>query len=184
MKRIVIGLAAIALFAAPMLSYAQQQQRYGAGDLDMEYDAPGPPPYNDVEDGQLLILASYIAMPFGWLLEHGVTRPLHELATDSAAAPFLSGDTEIKYFGESSNASLLPPNTFRPFQMPANPNSMDTGDTADNAVASPVTPAVSSASAILPPVPSVQTITSRTTGPTTANPYGPYGAPSGQPVIH
>jgi hypothetical protein len=162
MKRIVIGLTAVAILAAPILSYAQQ---YGEGDLNMEYDAQGPPPYNDVEDGQLLKLASYVAMPVGWLLEHGLTRPLHRLATDSPAAPLLSGDTEIKYFGESSNANLLPPDTFRPFQMPANPTQMDTGPGPD------VTATSSSESPILPPVQSEQNTTTRTTTTTIANPY-------------
>lgn len=162
MKRIVIGLAAIAILATPILSYAQE---YGQGDLDMEYDVEGPPPYNDVEDGQLLRLLSYVLMPIGYVLEHGVTRPLNNLATNSAAAPILSGDTEIKYFGESSNANLLPPDTFRPFQMPANPTQMDTS-------AGPlVTNTVSSESPILPPVPYAQTTATQTTTSTTANPY-------------
>ncbi|HUN59535.1 MAG TPA: hypothetical protein VMU41_15595 [Candidatus Binataceae bacterium] len=164
MKRIVIGgLAAIVIFATPIVSYAQQQ--WGQGDLDMEYDAQGPPPYNDVENGQVLQIASYLVMPVGWLLEHGVTRPLHDLATNSAAAPILSGDTEIKNFGESSNANLLPPDTFRPFQMPANPTQMDTG-------AGPlVTANTNSESPILPPVTYGQTVATQTTTTTIANPY-------------
>ena len=173
MKRIVIGLAAIAIFATPILSSAQQ---YGSGDLDMEYDTQGPPPYNDVDDGQLLKLLSYAVMPIGYTLEHVVTRPLHNLATNSAAAPVLSGDTEIRYFGESSNVSMLPPNTFSPFQMPANPTQMDTsaGPVATTASASFGSPA-------LPPVPYSESITTQTTASTTAKPY-----PNtlGQTVIH
>jgi hypothetical protein len=172
MKRIAIGLAAIAILATPILSYAQQ---YGAGDLDMEYDVQGPPPYNDVDDGQLLKLVSYVAMPIGYTLEHVVTRPLHDLATNSAAAPILSGDTEIKYFGESSNANLLPPGTFRPFQMPANPNQMDT---STGPLVTTVT--ASSTSPILPQVPYAQTTTTQTTA-TTAYPYP---NTHGQNVIH
>jgi hypothetical protein len=166
-----MSLAAIAIFATPVLSYAQQ---WGAGDLDMEYDEQGPPPYNDVEDGQLLKLLSYAAMPIGYVLEHAVTRPLHNLATNSAAAPVLSGDTEIRYFGESSNANLLPPDTFRPFQMPANPTQMDTG--AGPSVIS----SVSSESPILPSVPYAQTTSTRT-ATTTAYPYP---NTHGQNVIH
>jgi hypothetical protein len=166
MKRIAIGLAAIAIFVAPVLSSAQQ---YGSGDLDMEYDTQGPPPYNDVDDGQLLKLLSYAVMPVGFVLEHGLTRPLHYLATDTAAAPVLSGDTEIKYFGEASNASMLPPDTFRPFQMPANPTQMDTG-AGPSVLASPIVE-----SNTLPAVSSYQ------------NPNGHFVTPpqsSGQPVIH
>jgi hypothetical protein len=150
MKRIAIGLAAVAILATPILSYAQQ---YGEGDLNMEYDVQGSPPYNDVEDGQLLKLLSYAVMPVGYVLEHCVTRPLHTLATNTAAAPLLSGDTEIKYFGESSNANLLPPDTFRPFQMPASPTQMDTGG-------GPLVPASPTAeNNVLPPVPSYQSAT-------------------------
>lgn len=163
MKRIAIGLAAIAILATPILSHAQQ---YGQGDLDMEYDIQGPPPYNDVEDGQLLKLLSYALMPIGYTLEHCVTRPLNDLATNSPAAPILSGDTEIKYFGEASNANLLPPDTFRPFQMPANPTQMDTGT---EPLATTAT--ASSASPILQPVPYTQSITTQSTTTTTANPY-------------
>src|ERR1700733_13674436 len=127
MKRIVIGLATIAVLAVPMLSYAQNSSYVGyQSSNEVEYYDQGPPPYSDVEDGQILKLASYILMPVGWALEHGLTRPLHSLATNSAAAPVLSGDTQIRYFGESSNANLLPPDTFRPFLMPANPTQMDT----------------------------------------------------------
>src|ERR1700744_1269474 len=100
MKRLLSGMAIVVMLATPMVSHAQ--------DTNIEYDAAGPPPYNDVEDGQLLKIASYVAMPVGWVLEHGVTRPLHYLATDTAAAPLLSGDTDEKFFGESSNADLLP----------------------------------------------------------------------------
>lgn len=146
-----------------MLSYAQ--------DEDMEYDAPGPPPYNDVEDGQLLKIASYIVMPVGWLLEHGLTRPLHSLATDSPAAPILSGDTDRKFFGESSNANLLPPDTFRPFQMPANPTQMDTGE-------GPLV-LTNTTSSTLPPV-SAQSMRTTITSTTTA----PSLYPPGQSVIH
>jgi hypothetical protein len=170
MKRIVIGLATLAVLAAPMLSYAQSSS-------DVGYYDQGPPPYNDVEDGQILKLASYILMPVGWALEHGITRPLHSLATNSAAAPLLSGDTQIRYFGESSNANLLPPDTFRPFLMPANPTQMDTSGgplvmtTATTTTENPV----------LPQVTGVQTTTTRTVITTTPSSYQ---SSSGQSVIH
>jgi len=148
------------MLAVPILCYAQT---WG----DMEYDAAGPVPYNDVEDGQLLKLASYALMPIGYSLEWTIFRPMHQLATNTAAAPVLSGDTDIRYFGESSNANLLPPDTFKPFQMPANPTQMDTG------AEPPVTPAVTAMGSALPPVGSYQS----------ARPAPAYG-PSGQAVIH
>jgi hypothetical protein len=161
MKRIIIGLAALAMLVLPVLSYAQE---WG----DMEYDAQGPVPYNDVVDGQLLKLSSYVLMPIGYGLEWGIFRPLHNLATNTAAAPVLSGDTDIRYFGESSNANLLPPGTFRPFQMPANPTQMDT---STGPLPMPATTAMRSST--LPPVQGYQ--------PT--RPGAGY-APSGQAVIH
>jgi len=105
------------LLALPRLVNAQVPY-----DVDNDY---GPPPYNDVENGQALQLAAYILAPFGYALEWGVTRPLHHAATDTAAAPVLSGDTQIRYFGETNNADRLPPGTFAPFPMPANPNAID-----------------------------------------------------------
>lgn len=176
MKRIVIGLATLAVLAVPMLSRAQDLTDIDYQDTgEVEYFDEGPPPYNDVEDGQLLKIASYILMPVGWALEHGLTRPLHTLATDSPAAPILGGDTQIRYFGESSNANLLPPDTFRPFLMPANPTQMDTSG------GPLVTTRVSVSSSALPPVAGVQTTTTRTVITTTPNSYS---NSAGQSVIH
>jgi len=176
MKRIVIGLATLAVLAVPMLSCAQDSSDVDYQNTgDVEYYDQGPPPYNDVEDGQLLKLASYILMPVGWALEHGLTRPLHTLATDSPAAPILGGDTQIRYFGESSNANLLPPDTFRPFLMSANPTQMDTG------TGPLVTTTMTTDRTILPQVTGVQTTTTRTITTTTPNSY-PNSA--GQSVIH
>ena len=169
MKRLLVGLVLFAMIVTPILARAQ--------DLgDDEYDIEGPPPYNDVEDGQLLKLASYVLMPIGYALEHGVTRPLHDLATNSAAAPVLSGDTEIKYFGEASNANLLPADTFRPFQMPANPTQMDTGS------GPMVMTRMNAEGPILPPV-TPQTVTTTTTTITTTTKTAPSSS-IGQSAIH
>lgn len=115
------------LLSLPALAHAQFD-----GDDDTEW---GPPPYNDVDNGQLLQIFSYTLAPFGYALEWGVARPLHHLATQTPLTPALSGDTDVRYFGETSNAALLPPNTFAPFKMPANPNAMepDTGSPAPTA---------------------------------------------------
>ncbi len=108
----------------------------------------GPPPYNDVENGQMLQVAGYILAPFGFALEWGLTRPLHYAATDTPLAPVLSGDTEIKYFGQTANADRLPPNTFAPFRVPRNPNAIE----SDAAPA----PTYQSPGNTLPPVPMSQ----------------------------
>ncbi len=137
MKRIAISLVALLALTLPSLAHAQNSMRDSS-----EY---GPPPYNDVEDGQLLRLAGYVLAPVGYALEWTVMRPLHHLATDTVLTPVLSGDTGIRYFGETANASRLPANTFAPFVMPANPNALDSG------VATNTYPRRSSN--VLPPVP-------------------------------
>ena len=112
-------LAALLAIGVPAVTHAQSLYTKTYGEED----------YNDVENGQALQVASYILAPFGYALEWGVTRPLHHLATDTSLAPVLSGDTDIKYFGETANADRLPPGTFAPFQMPANPNAMESDTT-------------------------------------------------------
>jgi hypothetical protein len=152
MKRAAICLLTLLALTLPHLAHAQ--------DIDDQY---GPPPYNDVEDGQALRVAGYILAPFGYALEWGLTRPLHHAATDTPLAPILSGDTEIKYFGQTSNADRLPPNTFAPFRLPANPNAIE----SDASSASYQTP-----SDILVPVPQSRGYRSR-----------PY-TPAGQSALH
>lgn len=142
MKRAVICLLTLLALAMPRLARAQYS-------LDNDY---GPPPYNDVEDGQALRIAGYILAPFGYALEWTLTRPLHYVATDTALAPVLSGDTDIKYFGETSNSDLLPPGTFAPFQMPMNPNAIDFEGTSSTHYRR---------TNVLPPVPAAQGYQSR-----------------------
>ncbi|MGH7914635.1 MAG: hypothetical protein ACREPW_08300 [Candidatus Binataceae bacterium] len=57
-------------------------------------DKQNPQEYTNVEDGQLLKVISYFIAPIGYALEWTVTRPLHYLATRTALAPAMSGDTE------------------------------------------------------------------------------------------
>ncbi len=137
MQRAAICLLTLLAMAMPRLARAQDFYAYD----------DGPPPYNDVEDGQLLRIAGYVLAPFGYALEWGLTRPLHHVATDTPLAPVLSGDTEIRYFGQTSNADRLPPGTFAPFQVPDNPNSIDFSG-------SPPLPAYYQAPNVLPSVPS------------------------------
>ena len=115
MKRIIAGLLALVLMSWSAVSYAQYD------DEDLQH----PNRYNDVEDGQLLKLFSYALNPVGMGLEWGVTRPLHYLATQTSLAPVLSGDNERTLFGQTDNASQLPPGTFGPYTI--NPtNQMET----------------------------------------------------------
>ena len=136
MSRGAIFFLTLLALSLPRLAHAQADYSF-----DEEY---GPPPYNDVEDGQALRIAGYILAPFGYALEWGITRPLHHVATDTALAPVLSGDTDVRYFGDTANADRLPPNTFTPFRVPANPNAIE----SDAASASYRAP-----SNTLPPVP-------------------------------
>jgi hypothetical protein len=134
MKRALTVFAMLLAIGLPRLAHAQLE----------EISNSAPQDYNDVENGQALQLASYILAPFGYALEWTVTRPLHHLATQTALAPVLSGDDNMKYFGENSNADRLPPGTFAPFRMPDNPNSME----------SDATPPEVYDRNVLPPVPS------------------------------
>jgi hypothetical protein len=67
-------------------------------------DKQNPNEYTDTEDGQVLKVVSYFLAPIGYALEWGVTRPLHYLATKTAAAPAMSGDTE---YSQMYNRSCL-----------------------------------------------------------------------------
>jgi hypothetical protein len=104
MKRITVLLLALML-AAPMISRAQS----------IDQDQQNPNQYRDVDDGQVLKLVSYVLTPFGMALEWGLMRPLHHLATQTSAAPLLSGDNnQPSFFDQNDNASHVPPGTFGP----------------------------------------------------------------------
>ncbi len=103
MKRLIV-LSLALILAAPVLTRAQND------DIDETSNSQ----YHDVDDGQLLKLVSYILMPVGMALEWGVMRPLHHAATQTAAAPLLSGDRGSPFFTNNDNASLVPPGTFLP----------------------------------------------------------------------
>ena len=104
MKRLLICTLALVL-AGPVIVRAQSD----------DFDRQNPTQYRDVEDGQLLKLVSYILTPVGMALEWGVMRPLHHLATQTSAAPLLSGDNQRSFFNENNNASHVPPGTFAPY---------------------------------------------------------------------
>jgi hypothetical protein len=104
-KRAVILLTLAVGLAIPALVHAQ----WG---IDGPQERSDPYEYQDVDDGQLLKLGSYVLTPIGMGLEWGLTRPLHYLATQTPLAPVLSGDKEHYQFGQNDNASRLPAETF------------------------------------------------------------------------
>ena len=85
MRRLMLWMVLALAMAMPASALAQQ------GPYN---DKQNPNEYTDTEDGQLLKVFSYVIAPIGYALEWGVTRPLHYLATKTALAPALSGDTE------------------------------------------------------------------------------------------
>ncbi|MBV8453537.1 MAG: hypothetical protein JOZ29_14890 [Deltaproteobacteria bacterium] len=103
MKRLIVCTLALIL-AGPVISRAQTDDQ----------DRQNQTQYRDVDDGQALKVVSYILTPVGMALEWGLTRPLHYLATQTSAAPLLSGDKGSPFFTENNNATLVPPGTFRP----------------------------------------------------------------------
>ena len=147
MKWLTIVTLAVIL-AGPAVSRAQSD----------DPDQQNPTEYRDVSDGQFLKLVSYVLTPFGMALEWGLMRPLHHLATQTTATPFLSGDNTPSFFDENNNADHVPPGTFAPYTI--NPtNTMH----ASNATA-----ALASAPA------------SSTTPPPSSKPL----LPSDQPALH
>jgi hypothetical protein len=122
-------LLALAL-AYPTLARAQVNHGWYMGpqpDTDMR----NPYEYRDVDNAQLLQIVAYAMTPAGMVLEWGITRPLHYLATQTPLAPIMSGDQDYFFFGQNNNADLAPPGTFGPAPMnfsnafqPAGPESV------------------------------------------------------------
>jgi hypothetical protein len=102
MKRLLVFTLALVL-TTPLISRAQTDE----SDQSKQQ-------YRDEDDAQLLKLVSYILTPAGMALEWGLMRPLHHLATQTSAAPILSGDNQPSFFTENNNASKVPPGTFAP----------------------------------------------------------------------
>jgi hypothetical protein len=126
-------------------------------------DKQNPNEYTDTEDGQPIKIVSYFIAPIGYALEWGVARPLHYLATKTALAPIMSGDTE-------RSEIYNPGPTAEPIEPFAQAN------TASSASAAPVTSA--------PQTP--QTYIERTpVGPVEVPaPLAPLTTPPGQPALH
>ncbi|HYA35799.1 MAG TPA: hypothetical protein VEF03_09265 [Candidatus Binataceae bacterium] len=84
MWRAVICLCAALTIAAPVASYAQPA----------ESDRQNPTEYND-EDSQPAKLMSYVLAPVGFVLEWGVTRPIHWIVTRSSIASAFNSETPM-----------------------------------------------------------------------------------------
>lgn len=156
MKRTIVGLFALVLMSWPVLSHAQYSDR----------DVQHPNQYNDVEDGQLLKLFSYVLNPVGMALEWGVARPLHSLATQSSLAPILSGDKDPSFFGQTNNASQLPPGTFGPY-------TIDPTNRMETVTGQPIAPLLEG-----------KTESSSTTNGPTVETVAPSEGPGGQAELH
>lgn len=91
-------LGAALLLCAPSFAHAQYSGM----------DKQDPNEYND-EDSEPLKLASYVLAPIGFLLEWGIARPLHYLASDTFLAPVLGANTDADKMVVAPIAELPPP---------------------------------------------------------------------------
>ena len=71
-------------------------------------DSQDPKAYTQ-EDSHPLKIVSYLLAPVGFLLEWTVARPLHHLATDSAAAPIFGEDAEDRINTPPAPLAEIPP---------------------------------------------------------------------------
>ncbi len=85
MRRVIFSLVAALLLVAPSFVHAQYS----------EMDRQDPTEYDD-QDSQLLNIVSYGLRPIGYMLEWGVSRPLHYLANKSPVAPVLGANTDAE----------------------------------------------------------------------------------------
>jgi len=151
MRRLILWMSFALAIAMPAGALAQQ------GPYN---DKQNPNEYTDTEDGQLLKVVSYFLAPIGYALEWGVTRPLHDLATKSALAPAMSGDTEYsQMYNPGPNVAPI---------VPAPP------------------PATTASSSAVGENSAPQTYIERTpVGPVVVPPpLAPLTAPPAQPVLH
>ncbi|HVN90298.1 MAG TPA: hypothetical protein VMT61_10840 [Candidatus Binataceae bacterium] len=116
MKRLVFAVVIAMGLACPMMANAQVNTRWYMGPPS-DADTRDPYQYRDVDNAQILQLVAYAMTPAGMVLEWGLTRPLHYLATQTPLAPALSGDIDYYFFGQNNNADLVPPGTFNPSPM-------------------------------------------------------------------
>jgi hypothetical protein len=82
MWRAIICLTAALIVGVPNLAAAQYS----------DTDRQNPAAYTD-EDSQPLRILAYLVAPIGFILEWGVARPIHYVATETFLAPIFNGDT-------------------------------------------------------------------------------------------
>lgn len=80
---------------APTLAHAQYADN----------DRQNPTEYTD-EDSQPLRMIAYIIAPVGFLLEWGVARPLHYVATNTPLAPVFNGDVRTQPYTPPAIAEI------------------------------------------------------------------------------
>jgi hypothetical protein len=144
MKRLIACSLALIL-AGPAFSHAQTD----------DSDRQNPTEYRDVEDGQVLKLVSYILTPVGMALEWGLMRPLHYVATQTPAAPVLSGDNGPSFFTSNNNANQAPPGTFGPYTINPTNNIHASNSNTTLAPVPPPGPALAPAESIPPSRPAL-----------------------------
>jgi hypothetical protein len=83
MWRAIICLSAALMLGVPKLAAAQYYS---------DTDRQNPAEYTD-EDSEPLRMLAYLVAPIGFVLEWGVARPLHYVATNTFLAPVFNGDT-------------------------------------------------------------------------------------------
>ncbi len=95
MWRAIICLSAALILGVPNLAAAQV----------IDDDRQNPNEYTD-EDSQPLRMLSYFVAPVGFLLEWGVARPLHYVATNTFLAPAMSAETRVPPFRPPASADI------------------------------------------------------------------------------
>jgi hypothetical protein len=83
MWRAIICLSAALMLGVPKLAAAQYYS---------DTDRQNPAEYTD-EDSEPLRMLAYLVAPIGFVLEWGVARPLHYVATNTFLEPVFNGDT-------------------------------------------------------------------------------------------
>jgi hypothetical protein len=95
MRRAIICLSIALILGVPNLAAAQYS----------ESDRQNPTEYTN-EDSQPLRMVAYFLSPIGFLLEWGVARPLHYVATRTFLAPVFNAETREPTFRPPAIAEI------------------------------------------------------------------------------